>query len=104
MGAPELEGQARVIAVVRSLVDEWRGFALGNASAAYSAQAPRYEATRDGEQAVSETTLRLLHHWFRHEPHVLPDGKGGRCSFKPRRIAKGDAEIRVAAEFLEVVG
>lgn len=81
-GPSDSKGQARVIEVVRGLVDEWRGFPLGRASEPYPEEAPRYRPARAGEEAVSETTLRLLHHWFRHEPHTLHDGKGGTCSFK----------------------
>jgi hypothetical protein len=70
-GASGLKGQARIIEVVRGLVDVWRGFPLGDAAAAYPVEAPRYAPAADGEQAVSDTTLSLLHHWFRHEPHII---------------------------------
>src|SRR6185436_19254997 len=32
---------------------------------------PRYEPTRIGEQPLTETSLTLLLHWFRREPHTL---------------------------------
>jgi hypothetical protein len=67
----DLRGQAKVIYEVRRLVDEWRGFALGGASEPNPSSAPRYEPIRDGEHAVTETTLALLHHWFRREPHEI---------------------------------
>lgn len=69
--ASDLKGQAKVIHEVRRLVDEWRGFALGTASEPYPAAAPRYEPAHDGEHALTETTLSLLLHWFRREPHTL---------------------------------
>jgi hypothetical protein len=70
-----LKGQARVIAVVRQLVDEWRGFPLGSAADPFPMEPPRYEPTREGERPLSETSRRLLQHWFRQEPHLLA-GKG----------------------------
>jgi hypothetical protein len=82
----DLRGQARVIAEVRQMVDAWRGFPLGNAAEAFPDEAPRYEPAADGERAVSETTLHLLLHWFRHEPHIL--GKPGRqYPFRYLRLA-----------------
>jgi type III restriction enzyme len=71
MRGPDVHGQARVIAEVRALVDRWRGFALGAAAEPWPVEAPRYEPAGDGEGAVSDTTMGLLQHWFRHEPHVL---------------------------------
>lgn len=67
----DLRGQAKVIYEVRRLVDEWRGFELGPAVAPYPPEPPRYEPVKDGERALTETTLSLLLHWFRHEPHSL---------------------------------
>lgn len=70
----DLKGQARVLAEVRRLVDEWRGFPLGSAADPYPDEPPRYEPVRPGERAVTETTRTLLRHWFRHEPHAIgPD-------------------------------
>jgi hypothetical protein len=69
--AQDLRGQAKVIHEVRRLVDEWRGFELGAAADPTPARAPRYEATNDGEYALTDTTLALLQHWFRREPHEL---------------------------------
>jgi len=69
--ASELRGQAKVIHEVRQLVDEWRAFELGVASDAYPQVSPRYEPVREGERALSPTSLALLHHWFRREPHFV---------------------------------
>ncbi len=69
--ATDLKGQAKVIHEVRRVVDEWRGFELGPAAEAYPRTAPRYEPTKDGEQPLTETSLSLLLHWFRQEPHTL---------------------------------
>lgn len=67
----ELVGQDKVIATVRRMVDAWRGFALGPAAAASPDEPPSYVPTAKDERAVSDTTMQLLQHWFRHEPHVL---------------------------------
>lgn len=67
----ELRGQARVIAEVRRMVDAWRGFTLGKAADPYPSEAPRYQPVAANEQPVSDTTMHLLQHWFRHEPHLL---------------------------------
>lgn len=67
----ELKGQARVIHEIGCLVDAWRGFPLGRAAEPYPNKPPRYEPARDGEQPLSETSLTLLLHWFRREPHTL---------------------------------
>ena len=67
----DLRGQAKVIFEVRQLVDEWRGFELGHAADPYPKEPPRYEPTRDGERKLTETSLSLLLHWFRREPHEL---------------------------------
>ncbi len=69
--AGEARGQWRVISEVRRLVDEWRGFALGRALEPYPNEPPRYEPVKDGERRLTETTLSLLLHWFRHEPHTV---------------------------------
>jgi hypothetical protein len=70
-----LRGQARVIGEVQRMVDAWRGFTLGRAADPYPVQAPRYQPTADGEGPVSDTTMHLLQHWFRHEPHMLRKGR-----------------------------
>lgn len=67
----DLKGQARVIYEVRRLVDEWRGFELGRAADAYPVEPPRYEPSKDGERSLTETSLFLLSHWFRREPHEI---------------------------------
>ena len=70
----DLKGQARVLAEVRRLVDEWRGFPLGPADEPYSDEPPRYAPVRTGERSLTDTTSILLRHWFRHEPHAVgPD-------------------------------
>jgi type III restriction enzyme len=63
--------QHQVIAAVTKRVDAWRGFTLGHAFDAYPDAAPRYQPAADGERAVSETTMGLLQHWFRSEPHAI---------------------------------
>lgn len=63
--------QKAVIEAVKKRVDAWRGFSLGHAADAYPDEAPRYEPAADGERPVSDTTMALLQHWFRKEPHVL---------------------------------
>lgn len=67
----DLKGQAKVIYEVRRLVDEWRGFQLGVAADPYPEVAPRYEPNNDKEKALTETSLSLLLHWFRREPHTV---------------------------------
>ncbi len=67
----DLRGQAKVIHEIRGLVDEWRGFELGHAADGYPKEPPRYEPMRDGERVLTETSLSLLLHWFRREPHEL---------------------------------
>jgi len=67
----DLKGQAKVIFQVRQLVDEWRGFELGRASDPSPRDPPRYEPVKDGERPLTETSLSLLHHWFRREPHEV---------------------------------
>ncbi len=69
-----LKGQAKVIHEVRTLVDAWRGFSLGRAADPYPTTPPRYEPAADGERALTATSLLLLHHWFRREPHTLGHG------------------------------
>ncbi len=69
-----LVGQHKVIERVRRLVDEWRGFPLGRASDPYPDNPPRYEPAAPGEFAITETTMALLQHWFRQEPHTLGSG------------------------------
>jgi type III restriction enzyme len=63
--------QHQVIEAVTRRVDSWRGFALGHAPEAYPEDAPRYEPAAAGERKVSDTTMALLQHWFRHDPHVV---------------------------------
>ncbi len=72
----DLRGQARVIAEIQRRVDTWRGFTLGHAAEAYPQQAPRYQPITDGDRPVSDTTMHLLQHWFRHEPHLLRRERG----------------------------
>lgn len=52
-------------------MDAWRGFALGHAPDAYPDESSRYQPVADGEREVSGTTMALLQHWFRREPHVV---------------------------------
>jgi type III restriction enzyme len=63
--------QHQVIDAVKQRVDSWRGFTLGGARDAYSEESPRYKPNADGERDISTTTMALLQHWFRHEPHVI---------------------------------
>lgn len=72
----DLRGQARVIAEIQRRVDAWRGFTLGRAADAYPVEAPRYLPIADKERSVSDTTMHLLQHWFRHEPHMVRGGGG----------------------------
>lgn len=67
----EGRGQAKVIHEIGRLVDAWRGFPLGRAAEPYPAAPPRYEPVNDGEHPLTETSLTLLLHWFRREPHTL---------------------------------
>lgn len=67
----DLVGQDKIIATVRRMVDLWRGFPLGAAADASPEQPPSYQPTGDGESQVSDTTMQLMQHWFRREPHVL---------------------------------
>ncbi|MFO0681018.1 MAG: DEAD/DEAH box helicase family protein [Sandaracinus sp.] len=71
----DLEGQDRVIATLRDYVDAWRGFRLRQAYEPYPQDQPaRYEPVAEGERALTETSRTLLQHWFRPEPHDLPNG------------------------------
>ncbi len=63
--------QHQVIEAVKRRVDAWRGFPLGHAPDAYPDVAPRYQPAAAGEREVSGTTMALLQHWFRKEPHVV---------------------------------
>jgi type III restriction enzyme len=63
--------QHQVIDAVRRRVDAWRGFPLGPAGDAYPDEAPSYKPMANGESEVSNTTMTLLQHWFRQEPHVV---------------------------------
>jgi type III restriction enzyme len=72
----DLRGQARVIGEIQRRVDAWRGFTLGRAAEAYPQQAPRYQPGAEGDRPVSDTTMHLLQHWFRHEPHLLRGARG----------------------------
>lgn len=71
MSATDERGQGRVIGEIRRMVDHWRGFELGRAADPYPDEPPRYEPTSDGERSISDTTMCLLQHWFRHEPHLV---------------------------------
>jgi type III restriction enzyme len=73
--------QTQVIEAITRRVDKWRGFTLGKASEPYPEQAPRYEPLADGERNVSDTTMALLQHWFRREPHLL-GAEGHTVAFK----------------------
>jgi type III restriction enzyme len=81
-------GQGRVIAEVARLVDTWRGFSLGTATEPYPIEAPRYQPAGAGEQAVSDTTMHLLQHWFRHEPHLLRGGRAFKYWPHQRRLVE----------------
>ena len=81
-------GQGRVIAEVTRLVDTWRGFSLGSAAEPYPIAAPRYQPTCTGEQSVSDTTMHLLQHWFRHEPHLLREGRAFKYWPHQRRLVE----------------
>ena len=83
-----LHGQARVIAEVGRLVDAWRGFSLASAAAPYPIEAPRYQPISDREQPVSDTTMHLLQHWFRHEPHLLRGGRAFKYWPHQRRLVE----------------
>jgi type III restriction enzyme len=63
--------QHQVIEAVKRRVDDWRGFPLGHAPEAYPDVSPRYEPAAAGERGVSGTTMALLQHWFRKEPHIV---------------------------------
>lgn len=63
--------QHQVIEAVARRVDAWRGFALGHARDAYPDDAPRYQPVAAGERELSPTTMTLLQHWFRQDPHVI---------------------------------
>ncbi|MGB8930821.1 MAG: hypothetical protein WCC48_06180 [Anaeromyxobacteraceae bacterium] len=63
--------QHQVVEKLRQRVDAWRGFGLGAAAEPYPEEAPLYEPVADREKKVSDTTMALLQHWFRREPHVL---------------------------------
>jgi type III restriction enzyme len=66
-----LQGQALVIREIARLVDAWRGFPLGSAAEPYPVAPPRYEPASDGEHRLTGTSLTLLLHWFRREPHTI---------------------------------
>ena len=57
-----------VLAAIRKRVDAWRGFALAPAKDPSPAEG-RYEPVASGERALTATSLELLRHWFRVEPH-----------------------------------
>jgi type III restriction enzyme len=63
--------QQQVIEAVKGRVDAWRGFALGRAPDAYPEDPPHYQPVAAGEREVSGTTMALLQHWFRQEPHII---------------------------------
>lgn len=83
--------QHQVIDAVRRRVNAWRGFALGPAADAYPEEAPRYHPTAEGERHVSGTTMTLLQHWFRQEPHVVgvePHSRGFKYWPHQRRLVE----------------
>lgn len=43
----------------------------GAAKDPYPLEPPRYEAIAEGESPLSQTTMALLQHWFRREPHAV---------------------------------
>ncbi len=63
--------QHQVIEAVTRRVDAWRGFALGHAGDPYPDEPPRYQPGADSERELSDTSMALLQHWFRREPHVI---------------------------------
>jgi len=84
----DLRGQARVIAEVGRMVASWRGFSLGTAADPYPIEAPRYLPASTGELAISDTTMHLLQHWFRHEPHLLRGGRAFKYWPHQRRLVE----------------
>lgn len=76
----DLRGQARVISEIERRVDRWRGFSLGRATDPYPDDPARYQPVDDGDREITSTSLELLRHWFRHEPHRI--GKDGNTLFK----------------------
>jgi type III restriction enzyme len=84
----DLRGQARVIAEVARLVDTWRGFPLASAAEPYPIEAPRYQPFSDREQPLSDTTMHLLQHWFRHEPHLLRGNRAFKYWPHQRRLVE----------------
>lgn len=63
--------QHQVIEKIRRRVDIWRGFPLGSAADPCAEEVPQYQPANEGERKVSETTMALLQHWFRREPHIV---------------------------------
>jgi type III restriction enzyme len=63
--------QDQVIETVRERVDRWRGFGLGRADEPYPDGPPRYEPVEKDDKPLTRTSLGLLHHWFRPEPHEV---------------------------------
>jgi hypothetical protein len=84
----DFKGQRRVIFEVGQLVDRWRGFPLGSAAAPYPEEPAAYEPTTDGERPLTEPSLALLHHWFRHEPHPTAEGVNFRYWPHQRRLVE----------------
>ena len=70
-GITTVEG---VVKALRARVDKWRGFALAPAYAASPEDPPLYAPSEPWERPVSATTMTLLQHWFRAEPHTLYTG------------------------------
>ena len=62
--------QLDVIKALRDRVDAWRGYPLDNPREACPVEG-RYEPCADGEHPLTATTLELLRHWFRPEPHEV---------------------------------
>lgn len=88
---PETTGvssQEGIVQVLRARVDKWRGFALGPAHAASPEDPPSYAPTQPWERPVSTTTLALLQHWFRAEPHTLASGAAFKYWPHQRRAAE----------------
>jgi|GEM_PF-957663 len=67
--------QHDVIKTLQQRVDAWRGYALDVPREA-TPQEGRYEPAADGEHPLSETSLGLLRHWFRPDPHEVPGAAG----------------------------
>ena len=67
--------QLDVIKALRDRVDAWRGYPLDDPREACPVEG-RYEPCADGEHPLTATTLELLRHWFRPEPHEVVGAEG----------------------------